>query len=48
MTRRLAAWARRPVVQSFRWGSLTRADVLTIAAALVSFILFVIAAVSDG
>lgn len=48
MTRRLAAWVRRPVVDSFRWGVLTRGDVLTIAAALVGLALFVIAAVSDG
>jgi hypothetical protein len=48
MTRRLTAWARRPVVESFQWGALTRGDVLTIAAALAGLILFVIAAVSDG
>jgi hypothetical protein len=48
MARRLAAWARRPVVDSFRWGALTRGDVLTIAAALVGLVLFAIAAVSGG
>jgi hypothetical protein len=48
MTRRLAAWARRPVVDSFRWGTLTRGDVLTIAAALAGLALFLIVAVSDG
>jgi hypothetical protein len=46
MTRRLAAWARRPVVDSFTRGPLTRGDVLTLAAALVGLALFVIAALT--
>jgi hypothetical protein len=46
MTRRLANWARRPVVESFKWGVLTRGDVLTIGVALACLVLFVIAAIS--
>lgn len=45
MTRRLVDWVRRPVVDSFRWGVLTRADLLTAVAAVAGFALFVIAAV---
>jgi hypothetical protein len=43
---RLAAWVRRPVIDSFKWGALTRGDVLTAAAAVAGFALFVIAASS--
>jgi len=46
MTRRLAAWTRRPVVESFKWGVLTRGDILTIAVALAFLVLFVIAGIS--
>jgi hypothetical protein len=48
MTRRLADWARRPVVDSFQWGVLTRGDLLTIALPLTGLVLVVIAALSDG
>jgi hypothetical protein len=48
MTRRLAAWGRRPVVDSFRWGVLTRGDALTTAAALAALALLVIIALLDG
>jgi hypothetical protein len=47
MTRRVADWTRRPVVDSFRWGALTRGDLVTIAVALAGLALFVIAAISD-
>jgi hypothetical protein len=46
MTRRLADWARRPVIDSFKWGALTRGDLLTIAAPLVGVALVVLAALS--
>jgi hypothetical protein len=48
MTRRLAAWTRRPAVESFRWGALTWGDLLTIAVPLVGLALVVIIALSDG
>jgi hypothetical protein len=43
---RMGAWVRRPVIDSFRWGVLTRGDVVTAAVAMAGFALFVIAAIS--
>jgi hypothetical protein len=37
---------RTPVVDSFKWGVLTRGDVLTAAVAMAGFALFVVAAIS--
>jgi hypothetical protein len=46
LRRGLAAWVRTPVVDSFKWGVLTRGDVLTAAVAMAGFALFVVAAIS--
>jgi hypothetical protein len=46
LRRRLADWVRRPVIDSFKCGALTRGDVLAAAVAMAGFALFVIAAIS--